>query len=345
MIWLLPVAVGAGVLWWLDRQRRAPAEAQYVRTLSPSEMSAMFPSVAFPAPPYAGDLPAVGQLGALVAPEVSPYPQLPPSYAPMSMPTYAPYVPEQQPSFAPYGMQPQDVMPVDYGMPMGAMPFDPSMYMGTPTYTPTPPSAFDPSTYMPPAIDPNMYPPMDPGPYMDPSGMQTAPGTPPTPIATLYCADRCPIRPEPRPWNDQTMGPFGFTAPRGHPVSVLSYGPVGWAHVLVQHPDDPSPVEGWVETRFLTNSPTPQPAPAPQPQPTASAQGPTDQSSVAHQLMNDYIAQRTRRRQAGMSAPATGGVSSRFARPMPATPVQGRQTPRMKRQQRMAAKKAQASRR
>lgn len=68
------------------------------------------------------------------------------------------------------------------------------------------------------------------------------------------------IRPEPRPWDDATLGrmPGAFTAPKDFPVYVLSYGPVGWAHVLVNHPDEGA-VEGWVETRSLTDAPVANP--------------------------------------------------------------------------------------
>ena len=79
----------------------------------------------------------------------------------------------------------------------------------------------------------------------------------PAPIALLRCAiDACPVRPEPRAWDDATLGkmPGAFTAPRGFPVHVLSYGPVGWANVLVNHPDEGA-VEGWIEARFLTEAP------------------------------------------------------------------------------------------
>ena len=79
----------------------------------------------------------------------------------------------------------------------------------------------------------------------------------PAPIAVLRCAiDGCPVRPEPRAWDDATLGrmPGSFTAPRGFPVYVLSYGPVGWANVLVNHPDEGA-IEGWIEARFLTEAP------------------------------------------------------------------------------------------
>lgn len=70
------------------------------------------------------------------------------------------------------------------------------------------------------------------------------------------------IRPEPRAWDDAVLGrmPGAFTAPKDFPVYVLSYGPVGWAHVLVNHPDEGA-VEGWVQTSSLTDAaPTPPPA-------------------------------------------------------------------------------------
>ena len=93
------------------------------------------------------------------------------------------------------------------------------------------------------------------------------------PIALLRCsADGCMVRPEPRPWDDATLGrmPGAFTAPKDFPVYVLSYGPVGWAHVLVEHPDEGA-VEGWIETRSLTDAP----ASTPSPPSMASAATPT----------------------------------------------------------------------
>ena len=104
-----------------------------------------------------------------------------------------------------------------------------------------------------------------------------APAPPATPIALLRCSgDGCMIRPEPRAWDDATLGrmPGAFTAPKDFPVYVLSYGPVGWAHVLVSHPDEGA-VEGWVETRSLTDAaPTPaaaSAAPAPGMSPTSAS--------------------------------------------------------------------------
>lgn len=76
------------------------------------------------------------------------------------------------------------------------------------------------------------------------------------PIALMRCAaDGCMIRPEPRSWDDATLGrmPGAFTAPKDFQVYILSYGPAGWARVLVNHPDEGA-VEGWVETRSLTTS-------------------------------------------------------------------------------------------
>ena len=92
-----------------------------------------------------------------------------------------------------------------------------------------------------------------------------APAQPATPIAILRCSgDGCMIRPEPRAWDDATLGrmPGAFTAPKDFPVYVLSYGPVGWAHVLVNHPDEGA-VEGWVETRSLTDAPPSPPSMTP----------------------------------------------------------------------------------
>ena len=101
--------------------------------------------------------------------------------------------------------------------------------------------------------------------------------SPTAPIALLRCAaDGCMIRPEPRPWDDATLGrmPGAFTAPKDFPVYVLSYGPVGWAHVRVNHPDEGS-VEGWIETRSLTDA-----LPAASPPPTSSATSATSATST-----------------------------------------------------------------
>ena len=96
----------------------------------------------------------------------------------------------------------------------------------------------------------------------NPSPEPSAPAAAATPIALLRCAaDGCMVRPEPRAWDDATLGrmPGSFTAPKDFPVYVLSYGPVGWAHVLVNHPDEGA-VEGWVEMRSLTDAPASPPS-------------------------------------------------------------------------------------
>ena len=102
-----------------------------------------------------------------------------------------------------------------------------------------------------------------------------------SPIAVMRCgADGCMIRPEPRPWDDATLGrmPGAFTAPKDFPVYVLSFGPVGWAHVLVNHPDEGA-VEGWVETRLLTDAPASPPATSvPIASPTGTGQVPSPRS-------------------------------------------------------------------
>lgn len=128
-----------------------------------------------------------------------------------------------------------------------------------------------------PAASPFAYPEGNPSPYMEPEA--SPPTVPTAPIALLRCsADGCMIRPEPRPWDDATLGrmPGAFTAPKDFPVYVLSYGPEGWARVLVNHPEDGS-VEGWIETRSLTDAPivASPPAPSATPAPRSSATDPT----------------------------------------------------------------------
>lgn len=58
------------------------------------------------------------------------------------------------------------------------------------------------------------------------------------------------IRPEPRPWDD-AWGRFGFRVPAGFPVGVMHFAPAGWAHVAVDHPDE-GRVEGFIEATALT---------------------------------------------------------------------------------------------
>lgn len=79
-----------------------------------------------------------------------------------------------------------------------------------------------------------------------------APRSPP--IALLQTKTRVAVRPEPVPWNDETMGKLGFTVPAGYPVGLLALGPPicppGWSKIELQHPDH-GIVEGFTEASNL----------------------------------------------------------------------------------------------
>lgn len=292
MIWLLPLALGAGVLWAVNRAGRAAPPIM----MTPAQTSAMFAP-----PPYAGEgLPGMsgggmpgmmsGGGGASLAPMLGAY-----------------------------------VAPA-----LQAQPYDP---------------ASDPALY---GAQPLM------GVYGAPPQSQMN-ATPQQPIATLRCAaERCWVRPEPRQWDDATMGRFGFTAPRGFPIHVLSFGPTGWANVVVEHPDD-GMVEGWVETQYLESAPSGMASSsAARPSGGGSAQGiaapgkdgakvSTAATTAAYQRMSEYLGRRGQRMASPTAIQAsTGGMSGGGASRgggMPASSVQGRSSPRMRRQQQRSAKK------
>lgn len=161
----------------------------------------------------------------------------------------------------------------------------------------------------------------------------------PQPIAVLRCATDCWVRPQPVPWDDRMGRQAGaFRAPRGHVVQVLSFGPAGWAHVLVDHPDD-GRVDGWIETRSLDNGqPAAQPpmqgqqqqqppmqqqaGQGPQPQQPQQQQGMPAISAEAYRRTAEFLARRGQTLVGIGSAPgtATAGQGSAFAAPT----VQGR---------------------
>lgn len=147
----------------------------------------------------------------------------------------------------------------------------------------------------------------DPSAFMPPEPLAQVPPTAPAtgPIALLRCSeDGCMIRPEPRPWDDATLGrmPGAFTAPKDFPVYVLSYGPVGWAHVLVNHPEDGT-VEGWVETRSLTDAPIATTIPTS----ASPVSGPTRTATRTSSARNDAMA----RQQQFMRQQSRGGALPR----------------------------------
>ena len=399
MIWLIPLAAGAGIGWLLARSHLASKQpAAPTRVLTAAEAQA-----AYGTSPYAGDtsgssIEATGLPGSALGLTGRELPLLsPPSLrldgsAPPFSSGLGALVADVYPSYAAYAdqrayvaqdfssMQGQDMYGPPpsyydaYGSPAG---YDPNAYgaygapQGYDVYGP--PQGYDvygaPPAYADPTFVPNAAP-FTPSPYFvaPPPGpsafvQQPAPGmygpppdpyaqslfqspfqpypaqpfpsqgAPPQPIAVLRCAaDRCWVRPQPIPWDDRMGRQDGaFSAPRGHVFNVLAFGPVGWAHVLVQHPDD-GLVEGWVETRFLEN------AQQPQQQPQQSQQAPQQQSQQGQQQgqqppppvpggVNAAAVQRTaeflaRRGQTlvGIGAPpgtggAAAGMGSAFAAP------------------------------
>ena len=160
----------------------------------------------------------------------------------------------------------------------GSTPYGTGRLLLPPSPAASPFAYADPYTAAPAAP----MPPSDPS-FFSPMGQASASTAPTAPIALLRCSgDGCMIRPEPRAWDDATLGrmPGAFTAPKDFPVYVLSYGPVGWAHVLVNHPDEGA-VEGWVETRSLTDAaPSPAPAPAPMQSPMGTNPSPATMPST-----------------------------------------------------------------
>ena len=385
MIWLVPVAASAGILWWLDRQRRAaaPAPSPPVTVLNPDQVRAMFPP-----PPYAGDMPLLPAstsneraLSPLLLPAASTSREMVPARSGLpayASPGYVPLAAEQAYAYAPpeqaytYAPPEQAYGPEVYGDPYAQQqqqpwPQEPYGFAAQPPYAQQPFGAYAPQEIYGAALG-NPYAPQWPDPYgqqqsqwPDPYGQQQQPQWPaavgmaqqsPAPIATLRAAiDRCPVRPEPRAWDDASMGRFGFAVPRGYPIAVLAFGPVGWAHVLIQHPDDPSPVDGWVETKNLADPAQEQQQQQSQPQqPQPQTQQSQTQQTVpapgtparaAYERMAAYMAQHGQRMVVGSGQPSTGAdASGRFAGSAAPTSVQGRTSPRMRQQDRRAQKRA-----
>jgi hypothetical protein len=167
-----------------------------------------------------------------------------------------------------------------------------------------------------------------------PSGFGPPPPPPQAaqPIAIMATTEKTWIRPEPRPWDDR-MGRFGFTAPGGFVLGVLSYGPVGWAHVAFQHPDD-GPGDGWIETRFL--GPVQQQPAMPMPMQAAQAymqqQMAAQGASAGKTMPGAVVAQ-------GSNANTKKAAMSHAA--FMSNAVQGRTTPRQKHKMKQAQRRAQ----